>query len=489
MRKIPVILLIFCFFGCAGTEKQITGKEVQKEEPVLQENAPPAKEEVMTKETKPDEYDFTGSWQGRLNAGAVNLLMVFNIEKPADGYTATMDSPDQCAFGIGVSEVITEGTNITLISSQVGGRYEGEINDDGQLAGTWFQSGGAYTCILERKAPVEKTMRPQDPVEPYPYTAENITFPDTKAGITLAGTLTIPGGNGPYAAVVMITGSGPQNRNEEIMNHRPFLVIADFLTRNGIAVLRYDDRGIAGSNGDFNSATSADLKSDAAAAVDYLLSRDDLDISSIGLVGHSEGGMIAPVLAAENNKIDFIVMLAGSAFSGEDILYQQTEALLAAQGINETIVKQNVALAARIYQIIKNNPDDEKAADELRVFYKSLGASEQDIEANLIQLLSPWFRYFLIFTPRSSLEKLTIPVFAAGGSLDLQVPADINLAEIENSLKKAGNTNYTVKKYTGLNHLFQPAQTGLVSEYAQIDITFSEEVLKDMKDWILSVAK
>ncbi|MBN1648322.1 MAG: alpha/beta hydrolase [Spirochaetales bacterium] len=485
MNKILLCLAVSLVSGCMGTRKTIEPAD-QADQSVEQHISTENTEKEVP---EMDNTDFTGSWQGTLNARGMSMALVFNLNKTETGYAATIDSPDQGAFGLAVSSVTADDSGIELISEAVAGKFTGLLNSEGILEGTWYQSGGEFPVSLERKEIAVMQRRPQDITGPCPYIAEDIQFPGGSAGVTLAGTLTLPETDGSYPAVILISGSGPQNRDEEIMNHRPFHVIADWLTKNGIAVLRYDDRGIAGSGGDFATATSEDFKNDASAAVDYLKGRTDLPVGSIGIIGHSEGAMIAPVLAAENSKVGFIVMLAGSAFSGEEILYQQTKALLMARGLNEAVADLNVKLAQQIYQIIKDNPDNDQAEMLLRQYYKSLGAADAEIDKELPRVLTPWFRAFLVFSPRPCLEKLKIPVFALNGSKDLQVVPEVNLQQIEKALKKAGNTRYKIKEYDGLNHLFQPAQTGAPEEYAKIDITISEEVLKGITDWIKSLFK
>lgn len=429
---------------------------------------------------------FTGTWLGYIEIPTGSLALVFNILKTDTGFTATLDSPDQGVYDIPASSVEIDKKELHLKSAAVAGSFKGTLQDDNTIEGTWTQGGGGYDITLNRSEKVSKPDRPQTPTKPFPYTVQEITFKNPSAGITLAGTLTIPENTEPYPIVILISGSGPQNRDEELFSHKPFMVIADFLTKNGIAVLRFDDRGVAESEGDFASATSSDFVTDAAAAVQFVKTNSALSISSIGIIGHSEGAMIAPVIAAESSDVDFIIMLAGTVLTGEEVLYQQTKAIMAAQGVQEAVISENLKLIKEIYPILLEN-DVNTAETKLREIGTEMGLSEQEIDAQLNQLTSPWFMHFLSFSSKPQLESLSIPVLAVTGSVDLQVLADENLTAIETALKTAGNKNYKIKKYENLNHLFQHSETGAIEEYGSLTETFSEEVLQDISDWIHSI--
>ena len=281
--------------------------------------------------------DITGQWNGVLNVQGTQLRIIINISKTIDGFTSTVDSPDQGAKDIPVNSTTFENNTLKFAVTKLLLEYTGTLNADGKnITGTLTQGGGSLPLEFSRDNVEKETVkRTQDPIEPYPYYSEDVKFMNEKAGIELAGTLTLPNKNGKFPVVVLITGSGPQNRNEEIMNHRPFLVLSDHLTRNGIGVFRYDDRGVADSKGDFKSATSLDFALDAEAAVDYLKTRKEIDKNKIGLAGHSEGGYIAPMIAARNNDVSFIVMLAGPAISGEEIVLLQTGLIEKASGVSD----------------------------------------------------------------------------------------------------------------------------------------------------------
>jgi len=298
---------------------------------------------------------------------------------------------------------------------------------------------------------------------------------------------------------VLVSGSGPQDRNESLLGHKPFLVISDYLTRNGIAVLRYDDRGTAKSQGVFGTATSADFADDAEAAINFLKADTRLDIKSIGIMGHSEGGLIAQMIAARNREVAFIVTLAGPGLKGEDLLMLQSELIARADSIPENEIAVNTKINKKLYKIARVEKDDNKAAEKMRKliddYWKTLSpesikAGHLDKKAliqSVYQVLTPWFRYFIAYDPSAALKKISCPVLALNGSKDLQVPASENLKAIEKQLKKAGNNHYTIKEFAGLNHLFQPCRTGSPSEYLQIEETFSPEVLDFITQWIKGI--
>ncbi len=443
------------------------------------------------KQASGDLTPFLGTWKGRLVVPGGSLRAVFRIAKQSDGsVAATMDSPDQMVVGLPVSKVSAQGKTVTLMVT-AGARYTGTLTRPGAMSGTWEQHGLKFPLDLKRTGPATLQTRPQDPKPPFPYKSVDVTFPDKKAGITLAGTLTLPKTGGPFPAVLLITGSGPQNRNEEILGHRPFLVWADHLTRRGIAVLRVDDRGVGKSGGDFSKATDDDFVNDALAGVAYLKSRKDIAPHEIGLVGHSEGGIIAPKAAVRSKDVSFIVLLEAPGLPGDQIILDQTLLIGKAEGATPAELKTVASGEKRFLDIVKNQPDRAKAAAELRKLLpqidKKMSGAALDGQVRLA--LSPWYRDFVAYDPRPTLEKVTCPVLAIGGSKDLQVPAKENLAAIAGALKAGGNKDVTIKEFKGLNHLMQPAKTGLPSEYGEIETTVSPKVLKFVGDWILAQVK
>ncbi|WP_299890207.1 alpha/beta hydrolase [uncultured Lacinutrix sp.] len=353
------------------------------------------------------------------------------------------------------------------------------------------------TIILFFTCAIFSQNRPQEPKEPFNYTIEDISFTNTKAeNIKLAGTLTLPKNVKKPAVAILISGSGPQDRNESLAGHKPFLVLADYLTNNGIAILRYDDRGTAKSEGDFMSATTFDFATDTEAAVTYLKTRNDIDISKIGLIGHSEGGLIAPIVASRNKDIAFLISLAGTGVDGKIILETQTRRAAELVGAPKSAIDENEKLTNIIYGAVQKHDTFENIKAEvssgLKAFkvenpnsqYASL-ITDAFIEQQANAVKSSWLQTFIKTDPKDYLSRTTCPILALNGSKDYQVLPKLNLEAIEIALKKAGNKDVTIKQLEGLNHLFQTAETGSGQEYAKIEETFSPRALVIIKDWIL----
>ena len=339
--------------------------------------------------------------------------------------------------------------------------------------------------------------RPQEPLKPYPYYSEEITFQNTQANTTLAGTLTLPSTEGNYPVVILISGSGAQNRDEEISGHRPFLIITDHLTKQGIAVLRYDDRGVGKSTGDFKEATTVDFASDVLCAVEYLKTRKEIDGRKIGLIGHSEGGIVAPMVASASKDVSFIVLLAGPGIKIRKLLMMQQELIPRALGASESDVQKSMAISEKAFQMISTSNDRHALKADLAKLieenYDDIPAmlrppkltKEQVIAIQSDMLSSPWYQNLLNYDPASTLEKVTCPVLALNGGKDIQVTPKENLTAISDALMKGGNKNVTVKELPNLNHLFQECETGSLTEYETIEQTLSPIALKEMSDWIL----
>lgn len=331
------------------------------------------------------------------------------------------------------------------------------------------------------------------------YHEEEVSYPHLTASHILAGTLTLPPSPGPFPAVILISGSGPQDRNALIMGHKPFLVLADYLTRRGVAVLRFDDRGVGKSTGDFAYATSMDFASDVLAGVRYLQTRADIDRHRIGLIGHSEGGLIAPMVAVQAPEIAFLVLLAGVGLPAQDTLWFQTEHLLRARGVSANVRALFHRLDERIAAILTQEPDNSKAIYQIRVFFAKtwqqldrdmqraayrLGATHVALPSHLRVLVRPWFRFLLTYDPRETLQHVLCPVLALNGTNDPLVPAQVHLPAIAQALAMGGNTAVVMRELSGLNHLFQAAETGLPEEYKTIAETFSPKALAVIGDWI-----
>jgi pimeloyl-ACP methyl ester carboxylesterase len=399
-----------------------------------------------------------------------------------------MDSPDQGGFGIPISQITVHGRHVDLAAAGIGASFSGDLSADGsQLSGTATQAGQSTPLTLLKQPGPLDYRRPQDPVAPYPYNSVDVTFANSDAGITLAGTLTWPQGAGPFTAAVLIAGSGPNNRNEELMNHRPFLVLSDALTRAGIATLRYDKRGVGLSGGDYAAATSPDFAADARAAVVYLRGQTSFVASTIGLIGHSEGGLLGPMAADANPDVAFLVLLAGPGVPGDQTLISQAHAISVAEGTPPAQLAQADALNPRIYACFRATSDPKELETQLRAVLASSGATAAQQASALAELTTPWMRFFVTYDPAPVLTRTRIPVLALNGSLDLQVLPDLNLPPIQQALQDAGNQQATVQKLEGLNHLFQHATTGSPMEYGTIDETMAPEVLAQIAGWIVSL--
>ncbi len=453
-------------------------------------------------QNKPLNSSLVGSWVGMLKIQGISLTMVMNIKtNGSDSLIVTFDSPDQGAKGISTSSVKVTADSMIVRSKLISGLYQGKFTSDySVLEGRWKQSGLDIPLNLEHKQEAFKRARPQEPIPPFPYVSEDISFRNEKAGISLAGTLTLPKEGKKYPAVVLITGSGPQNRDEELLGHKPFLLLSDYLTRRGIAVLRYDDRGVGKSGGKFSTATTYDFAADAEAALGFLKTRPEIDTNKLGLIGHSEGGLIAPVVSSGRKDVDFIVLMAGTGVTGEKILLTQAAEIQKADSADEKSIQQAQTINQKIYDIVKKNPDNDKASAAIRkLLQKENDASWKkgsadtmsvaSMEQTIKTVISPWYRTFLTLDPQLYLKKVHCSVLAINGDLDLQVDSKINLPAIEKALIFGGNSKYTIEEIHGVNHLFQTAKTGSPSEYGNIEETIQPGVLELIASWILQTVK
>jgi uncharacterized protein len=440
-----------------------------------------------------------GSWLGTINSGAIELRIIFNLSLAGkDSLIATLDSPDQGAKNIKLGKVTLTGETIKISAPALMGEYNGTVKSDSTIVGTWTQTGNSMPVNLKKLKEAFSVIRPQEPKPPFTYTSQEVTFTNDKFKINLAGTLTIPAGKGPFKAVILITGSGAQNRNEELMGHKPFLVIADYLSRNGIAVLRYDDRGVGGSQGNYSEATSADLATDAEAAFDFLKTNPKINNKEIGLIGHSEGGLIAPIIASSNDEIGFIVSLAGPGVTGQQIIIRQQQDIGKLSGEKESSIREATEINKKLYAVLRKEKDNNKAEVKILAIYREILEKKKTPKGNIDKDVSQlkqrfgansytWFRYFITTDPSDYWKKVECPVLALNGEKDLQVAANENLPAIEKALKSGGNKSSRTIKLPGLNHLFQHCSTGLPSEYSKIEETFSPEALKIISDWILAL--
>ena len=442
----------------------------------------------------------TGRWVGKLQVPGGQLTLVLRIQESEGGkLSAFMDSPDQGANDISCDSVVYSAPHLKVFISSIGARYEATLDGD-TLRGQFIQGGASSPLVLTPSAEEDRsTLRPQEPQKPYPYLAEEVRFVNPTDGDTLAGTLTLPTSPGPHRVVVMITGSGPQDRDESLMNHKPFLVWSDALTKLGIAVLRFDDRGVGASTGNFGEATITATARDVEAAVDYLRSRKEIDNQRIGLIGHSEGGIIAPMVAVSRPKdVSFIVLLAAPGLRGDSILVMQNEIISRRSHTPDSIREATAQLNRSLFALLVPPTTDEEAlrqslAEVLRgAFFDGPLAPpmpheqvELAINQEMEMLTAPWMRDFLRYDPAPMLSRVQCPVLAVQGSEDVQVPAAANLPIVEKALTLHGNKEVTVKEFPGLNHMLQHCQTCLPDEYGEIRETVSPEVLQFVGEWIL----
>ncbi len=438
--------------------------------------------------------EITGQWNGILKIPGMQLRVVFNISKTEKGYSSTMDSPDQGVKGIPVTTSSFENSVLKLEIPKALILYEGILNKDNTIVGDFMQRGQSFHLNLSRGESEENEIkRPQEPQKPYSYYSEEVAFENKADKNVLAGTLTLPKKEGHFPAVILISGSGPENRDEEIFGHKPFLVLADYLTKKGIAVLRFDDRGVAKSTGDFKTATTIDFVRDVQAGIDYLKNRKEIDKSKIGLIGHSEGGTIAPIVAGNSKDVDFIILLAGTGIRGDKLMLLQKEKLERQMGVPENEIQKGQEIFKGAYEIVlASSANDDNLKNKINNYFKLKFGNKMNadqINAVTDQITNPWMFYFLKFDPASALKKVKCPVLAINGNKDLQVDADVNLNAIKKELTNGGNTKTTTKVLPNLNHLFQECQTGLPAEYGTIEQTFSPIALEEISKWILVQVK
>lgn len=442
----------------------------------------------------------TGIWLGSLKpAPDVELRIAITIKQGDNGeLSATLNSIDQGSQEIPCDVVTSENDNIKVAITKIGIEVEGPVDVKNNTWKSEFrQSGMKLPIDFARVDNLPGFNRPQTPVKPYPYNEEEVTYENAAAGVKLAGTLTYPKSGGPFPAVILLTGSGKQERDEEAFGHKVFLVLADYLTRQGLAVLRADDRGAGGSTGDFRNSTTGDFADDALAGVAYLKTLKEIDSSRIGLLGHSEGGMMAPIAAAKSPDVAFIVMFAGPGEGFDDIIVFQMEKQLKMTGMSADDLALQRSWHKSLYAVSKSDLDSTAAAEKIKSLFakltdnekKRLGWNEERLEKEIPGLLWPWWRYAMAYDPQATLRNVTCPVLAIIGDKDQQVPSQPNIPLIEKALREGGNKNYTVKEIPDKNHLFQTAKTGDESEYAKIEETISPDVLKLVADWILANSK
>jgi pimeloyl-ACP methyl ester carboxylesterase len=432
-----------------------------------------------------------GVWQGALEGNGMRLRLQLHVSHADQNQlVAALDSPDQGVSGLPAIKVSQKDAAFHFEIPVVNGVYDGTLNTaKTAITGKWTQNEAAQPLEFKRSDKLLELLRPQTPVKPYPYREEDVIFPNDKAKISLAGTLTIPNGLGPFPVAVLLSGSGPHDRDETLLGHHPFLILADHLTRKGIAVLRFDKRGIAKSTGDYANATTEDFANDCESALSYLKTRKEIDPKRMGLIGHSEGGNIAPIVAARSNDVAWVVLLAGPGLKGEDFLLLQSRAILKTTGVNEGQIASTLDFNKQTYALVRQEKSRAALESKLKDLVESSDMSASlplsALQAQLGMLASPWFRYFLDYDPVPALQATLCPVLALDGEKDLQVPPKENLARIQKALQDGGNKDFQTTELPGLNHLFQHCPTGSPTEYGAIEETMAPEALNAVSDWVV----
>lgn len=437
--------------------------------------------------------DFVGTWKGKLDITATQSLeLLFHVKKDGDKYTTTMDSPRQGGYGISAEETLVNKDSIRIKLSTIMATYEGKKVAEDEIEGTFRQMGMAFPLRLKFTTEGNGLKRPQEPKAPFPYRTEEVSVFNAKDSIRLAGTLTLPAEGKNFTAVVLITGSGPQNRDEELMGHKPFLVLADYLTRQGFAVLRCDDRGVGKSEGNFDTATNAHFADDALACVDFLKKHPDINSKKIGVMGHSSGGSIVFRIAAERKDIPFIVSLAGATESFGDILIKQNKYSMSKSGFSQTVKDKTLELLGKSLEIAKDKSKTpevvQKEVNEALTAFAPELSEEPAMFEGMKQVFNrysnPWILEYLRHDTKQDIARTQCPVLAINGEKDTQVEAVANLDIIRNTLPAKTLKHSVVKSYPGLNHLFQTCTTGDFSEYAMIEETISPQVLEEIVAWL-----
>ncbi|WP_153848177.1 alpha/beta hydrolase family protein [Sphingobacterium paramultivorum] len=431
---------------------------------------------------------FDGSWKGEVEVSGQKLLLVFNIQKDSAGkWNGTFESPMQTAQKFAINQIRIEHDSIWMDVRNIGLLYAGFLDRDKDvMKGVMKQGPFESAMILVRSENAQSGLsRKQDVFPPYSYTEEEVEFKNSAGNALLTGSLTYPKSGGPFPAVVLINGSGQQNRDSEVFGHRPFKVLADHLTKNGFAVLRYDDRGVGGSKGEVNLATTIDFASDANAAVDFLSKKAVVDVDKIGMIGHSEGALIAEIVASENGKVKYIALLSGPVIKGDSLLILQSYALGKVGGLSEKALDVNKANNRKLYNILLEDEPPKVLAESLEkelIQQNNGNPLTPDMKIKLSPMMSPWFRTFLRIDPAYYLKQVKVPIFASFGGKDVQVPANENIYCLQHL--HLNTTDVTIKDYPNLNHLFQNAQTGKIEEYFENSESFNEQLMDDLTKWL-----
>lgn len=445
--------------------------------------------------------NIAGVWEGKLNVGTTSLRLVFHLKKDSTGFSGSMDSPDQGAKGIGLSKVELKMDSLLMEVASAGGKAIGRLVNDSTFSGHWVQ-GASLPLELKKVGAPSTVNRPQTPKPPFAYQSEDVIYYNKDQSIQYGATITFPNRGGPFPAMILITGSGQQNRDEELFGHKLFAVIADYLTRQGYAVLRVDDRGVGKTTGNVESATSKDFAEDVKVGLDYLKGRKEVAKNKIGMLGHSEGGMIAQIVAAERPDIAFVVSLAGPGQKIDELMLDQNRAIMQATGVSKEAVDEYLTLYKAILPAIINAPSDSAAKTAStgiisqwmkntpkETVVATTGITEEEGTENFVNsftesLRSPWFTYFLNYDPAPYIRKMKGKVLVLNGEKDIQVLSKPNLDGWRSSLAKRGVAKYDIIELKGLNHLFQHCTSCTIQEYGQLEETIAPEALEVIGAWL-----
>ena len=430
-----------------------------------------------------------GLWQGVLEFPGIESRLVLDIYRAPGGLSVDLIKPDEGVAGIRASRTRYDGLNLSLEFSSIDAGFDGKyLEVERRIEGKWSFGKRQKTITFVEVSKITYPERPQTPQQPHPYEEESVTFKNAVDGVTLSGSLTYPESGGPFPGVIFISGGGGQDRDYTIFGHKPFLVMADYLTRRGFAVLRFDDRGIGGSTGNRRDATSEDFSRDVLAGVEYLSTVTEVDPERIGLIGHSEGGTVAALAASKSEAVTFIVMMGSPGLPGLEYNLQFEEYTARALNQSKEAISARLEFQRQVLTILAGETDEKLAEEKLREIYRRLpGIAEPEIDLAIDRLLSPWFRYNLIHDPGETLAQVTCPVLALFGELDVQVPPERNLEEIRSALESGSSHEYRIELIPGVNHFFQTAETGSPLECRELGETISPDVLELIANWIMDL--
>ena len=443
---------------------------------------------------------FLGNWSGYLSSPTKQILVQANFTDIDGEIDLKISSPTINQYSIPVDSLFIDGNKVSFAINKLKVRYEGLfLSDSGKINGTWSQSNSGIGLTLYRAEEIYRFNRPQAPFKPFGYSSDSISFVSSDT-ISLAGTFTYPNNtNKKFPAIILVNGLGKHDRDESMYGHKPFLVIADYFTKKGFAVLRVDDRGVGLSGGDFSSATTEDFALDLAAAIDFIKSKEIVDINKIGVLGFNEGGLVASMAIAKRNDINFLVLLATPGLKGRDIFLTQTRELQSRYNVSEDEINRDYNINRKMYDVVESVNDTSIAIKKFNVIYNDfrLSLPEEELakskysqstfNAQVKLMTSPWFKYYLTYNPESNFSKIECPVLILYGKNDLQVEPTRNLEAIKSALANSGNSNVKGIIFPKLNHLFQESEIGLPTEYSKIKATISFEVLDEISDWLKNI--